>query len=162
MRTVTNTTANTSGKARRKRRLQTVFFILLGTGGATSLLLTAIGSNMNHYYELSAIAAGEAPLDKIIRIGGIVAEHSIERTPETLKVRFVVTDLQRRINVDYQGVLPDLFREKQGVLAKGKLLDKQHFIAEEILAKHDENYLPTEVRDELEKNGYLNHYGEEQ
>lgn len=142
----------------RKQRLQTVIFVMLGISGAVTLLLSALGSNLNHYYELAAIESGEAPLGKTIRVGGLVEKGSLTRTPASLKVVFNITDLQRRLSVTYEGILPDLFREGQGVMATGQLLDKQHFIATQILAKHDENYLPKEVREDLEKSGYYQHY----
>lgn len=144
-------------KPARKRRLLIVGFILLGIGGAAGLLFAALGNNMNHYYELAAIESDEAPIGKTIRIGGMVEAGSIKRTDGSLAVTFAVTDFTRRLSVNYEGILPDLFREGQGVLAKGKLLDKNTFVAEEILAKHDENYMPKEVREELEKSGYYKH-----
>lgn len=144
-------------KPARKRRLLIIGFILLGISGAVGLLFAALGNNMNHYYELTAIEAGQAPVGKTIRVGGMVKAGSIKRTTGSLKLHFVVTDFTRDLTVSYEGILPDLFREGQGVLAKGKLLDKKHFIAEEILAKHDENYMPKEVREELEKTGYYQH-----
>ncbi len=141
----------------RKRRLMLVAFVILGAASAVGLLVAALGNNMNHYYELKMIQSGEAPMGKTIRIGGLVKNGSIVRQTGTLKVSFDVTDLKNQINVRYEGILPDLFREGQGVLAKGKLLDKRHFVAEEILAKHDENYMPKEVKEELEKSGYYKH-----
>lgn len=144
-------------KPARKKRLLIIGFIVLGIGGAVGLLFAALGNNMNHYYELAAIESGEAPMGKTIRIGGMVENGSIKRTENSLKVQFGVTDLSRQLVVQYEGILPDLFREGQGVLAKGKLLDKNTFVAEEILAKHDENYMPKEVREELEKSGYYKH-----
>ncbi len=144
-------------KPARKRRLMIIGFILCGMAMAAALLFAALGSNMNHYYELKAIKAGEAPLGKAIRIGGLVEKGSIQRQAGSLKVVFVITDLRNKIKVTYEGILPDLFREGQGVLAKGKLTDPANFVAEEILAKHDENYMPKEVREELEKSGYYQH-----
>ncbi|MBS9781991.1 MAG: cytochrome c maturation protein CcmE [Gammaproteobacteria bacterium] len=144
-------------KPARKRRLMIIGFILLGMAGAAGLLFAALGNNMNHYYELKAIKSGEAPIGKVIRIGGLVEKGSIKRQTGTLKVDFVVTDMTNKINVKYDGILPDLFREGQGVLAKGTLTDKSNFVAEEILAKHDENYMPKEVKEELEKSGYYKH-----
>lgn len=144
-------------KPARKRRLLIIGFILLGISGAVGLLFAALGNNMNHYYELTAIEAGQAPTGKTIRIGGMVKAGSIKRAKNSLKLQFTVTDFTRDLTVSYEGILPDLFREGQGVLAKGKLLDKQNFVAEEILAKHDENYMPKEVREELEKSGYYQH-----
>ena len=128
--------------------------IIVGVGTAIGLLFAALENNMNHYYELKSIALGEAPLGKNIRIGGMVKKESIKRQPGSLKVRFIITDFQRNIEVSYEGILPDLFRDGQGVLVKGKLLNKNTFVAKEILAKHDENYMPKEVREELEARGY--------
>lgn len=136
----------------------TIIFIITGMGIAVALLLMGLGSNMNHYYELGAVASGEAPIKKTIRIGGLVEEDSIQRHAGSLNITFVVTDFTQRLTVTYEGILPDLFREGQGVLAKGQLLDKQHFMATEILAKHDENYMPKEVREALEKNAKYQHY----
>lgn len=144
-------------KPARKRRLIIIAFILFGVAAAVGLLFAALGNNMNHYYELKSIKAGEAPIGKVIRIGGLVEKGSIKRHDGSLKVDFVVSDLHNKINVQYEGILPDLFREGQGVLAKGKLLGQSDFVAEEILAKHDENYMPKEVKEELEKSGYYKH-----
>lgn len=142
---------------KRKRRLLTIVFILLGVSGAVGLLLTALGNNMNHYYELSAAKADPKLIGKTIRIGGMVEQGSINRHPDSLAVDFRITNFKQHISVRYEGILPDLFREGQGVLAKGKLLDSDHFMAEQILAKHDENYMPKEVQEELEKSGYYKH-----
>ncbi len=141
----------------RKRRLLIVSAIILGVSGAIALLFFALGKNMNHYYELNEIAAGEAPINKAINIGGLVEIGSLKRQADTLKVTFNVTDLQHRIQVDYEGILPDLFREGQGVMAKGLLRNNKLFIADEILAKHDENYMAKEVKAELKKSGYYQH-----
>lgn len=146
---------------KKKKRLKIVLFILVLAIIAISLVFSALGQNMNHYYELSSIKTefqkGNHLVGKTIRIGGMVADNSIKRQEGTLKVDFVITNYQDDINVQYEGVLPDLFREGQGVLAKGELVDKNHFIAKEILAKHDENYMPKEVKEELEKTGYYKH-----
>lgn len=141
----------------KKRRLLIISFIFFAMSGAVGLLLFALGNNLNHYYELTAVTTGEAPIGKTIRIGGMVQKDSIQRSEGTLKVTFNVTDFTHNLTVRYEGILPDLFREGQGVLAKGQLLDKQTFIAEEILAKHDENYMPKAVREELENSGYYKH-----
>lgn len=141
----------------KKRRLMTLVFILCGTTAAVALLFAALGNNMNHYYELNAIKTGEAPTGKVIRMGGLVRNGSITRHVGSLKVDFIVTDTNHDITVQYEGILPDLFREGQGVLAKGVLVDDDHFVATEILAKHDENYMPKEVKEALEKSGYYQH-----
>ncbi|MPV86020.1 cytochrome c maturation protein CcmE [Ostreibacterium oceani] len=142
-------------KPARKRRLITLIAVLVGVSSALSLLLVAKGSNLNHYMEISEVHAGNAPIGKTISIGGLVEAGSIERTAGSLQVVFSVTDTKKNITVHYEGILPDLFREGQGVLARGKLIDKQTFVAHNILAKHDENYLPKEVKAELEKQGYF-------
>ncbi len=142
---------------KRKRRLKIVAFILFTVAGAVALLFMALGNNMNHYYELSAIQKDNTLIGKTIRVGGMVEKGSIQRQENSLKVTFSLTNFKERISVQYEGILPDLFREGQGVLARGKLIDRQHFIAEEILAKHDENYMPKEVKAELEKSGYYKH-----
>lgn len=142
----------------RKRRLLTIVFVITGMAMAVTLLFLALGNNMNHYYELESVASGEAPTHKTIRIGGMVEKGSIQRQSGTLHVQFSVTDFTRSLTVKYEGILPDLFREGQGVLVKGQLIDKRTFMATEILAKHDENYMPKEVREELEKSGKYQHY----
>ncbi len=142
---------------KRKQRLKIVAFIFFAVAGAVALLFMALGNNMSHYYELSAIQKDNTLIGKTIRVGGMVEKGSIQRQENSLKVTFAITNFKDSINVQYEGILPDLFKEGQGVLAKGKLIDKQHFIAEEILAKHDENYMPKEVKEELEKSGYYQH-----
>lgn len=132
----------------RKRRLIQVGAILLGVGAATALAISALGTNMNHFYSPSDILAGKAP-DRQFRIGGIVLEGSTERPPGTLKVNFMVTDRFREVPVRYEGILPDLFREGQSVIATGVLAADGAFEAREVLAKHDENYMPAEVADAI-------------
>ncbi len=150
---------------KRKKKLKIVFFILLATSMAVTLLISALGQNMNHYYELSAIEkefdSNNNLIGKTIRIGGMIRRGSIKKTPHSLKVSFKITNYSESINVEYEGVLPDLFKEGQGVLAKGQLIDRNHFKAIEILSKHDENYMPKEVQEELEKSGYYQHYDED-
>ncbi len=130
---------------KRKQRLAVVFLILLGVGAATSLALTAFQENMLYFYDPTQILAGEAPKGKKIRVGGMVAEGSVKRATDSLKIEFDVTDYQNIITVQYEGILPDLFREGQGIVAIGKMQDNGQFVASEILAKHDENYMPPEV-----------------
>lgn len=138
------------------KRKQRLMLILLGTGGvaaAVMLVLFALGQNMNFFYSPSDIARGEAPVAQQIRAGGMVKEGSVKRDSETLKVSFVVTDYAADVGVEYEGILPDLFREGDGVVAIGRLNESGTIVASEILAKHDETYMPPEVTDALERAG---------
>ena len=128
----------------RKRRLILVLGILAGVGIAGALALNAFKENVMFFFDPSQIAAGQVPAGKRFRLGGMVAKDSVRRTPGSLEVRFVVTDFKHELPVSYTGVLPDLFREGQGVVAHGRLRDGV-FVADEVLAKHDENYMPPEV-----------------
>ena len=132
----------------RQKRMVTVVAILAGVGIATTFALKAFNQNLLYYYSPSQIAQGEAPTNRSFRVGGLVQNNSLHRQPGSLEVTFVVTDFQKEIPVSYTGVLPDLFREGQGIIARGKL-QGNHFVAEEVLAKHDENYMPPEVKDSL-------------
>src|SRR4051794_32689697 len=132
----------------RHKRMVAVVAILAGVGIATSFALKAFNQNLLYYYSPSQIQAGEAPSSRSFRVGGLVENGSVKRLPGSLEVTFTLTDFQQKIPVSYTGVLPDLFREGQGVIARGKL-DGGHFVAEEVLAKHDENYMPPEVKDSL-------------
>jgi cytochrome c-type biogenesis protein CcmE len=133
----------------RHKRMVLVGFLVLGITGATALALSAFQQNMLFFYSPSQIAAGEAPLGYTFRVGGLVAEHSVKRQPDSLEVRFILTDNLHTIPVVYEGILPDLFREGQGIVARGRLEADQLFRAEEVLAKHDENYMPPEVAEAL-------------
>ena len=145
---------------KRKQRLMLVLFLFVGFGAVVGLAMFALTENINLFYNPSQIAAGEAPTGARIRAGGMVLENSVSRNEESLAVRFTLTDYQSEVDVEYQGILPDLFREGQGIVALGKLNNKGVLIADEVLAKHDENYMPPEVADALEKSGYSKH-GEE-
>ena len=129
----------------RRQRLYAVLAIVAGVGAAAALATIAFQDNLLYFYDPSQVAAGEAPTGRTFRIGGMVTEGSLERTEGTLAIRFVVTDFQHSIPVHYEGLLPDLFREGQGVIAHGKLQPSGVFVADEILAKHDEKYMPPEV-----------------
>ncbi|MGI9286737.1 MAG: cytochrome c maturation protein CcmE [Pseudomonadales bacterium] len=135
----------------RKQRLQIVFFILLATALAVGFLMYALRDNINLFYPPSDVAEGKVPFDKNIRLGGMVMPGSIQRSKGSLDIRFTVTDYAEQVNVEYTGILPDLFDEGQGVVATGKLLATGVFQASEILAKHDENYMPPEVAETLKK-----------
>jgi len=129
----------------RTRRALAIAAGLTTLGLASMLVLNAFQSNLVFFFSPSQIAANEAPRDRNFRIGGLVEEGSIKRDGQTLTVNFVVTDLAQRIPVSYTGMLPDLFKEGKGVVAQGKLGSDGVFRAEQVLAKHDENYMPPEV-----------------
>ncbi|HCS28709.1 MAG TPA: cytochrome c maturation protein CcmE [Spongiibacteraceae bacterium] len=135
----------------RRQRLMIVLFIVMAAGLAVALLGYALRQNINLFYPPSAIAAGEAPVGRDIRAGGMVLEGSIQRAADSLDVSFIVTDYQANVPVTYTGILPDLFSEGEGVVVAGQLDDQGVFRASQVLAKHDENYMPPEVSDALEK-----------
>jgi cytochrome c-type biogenesis protein CcmE len=134
----------------RKRRLIAIGLIVVAVGIATALTVFALQQNMTYLFSPSEIDAGKSPADSSFRLGGVVLEHSLQRSPDSLKVDFVVTDRFHNIPVEYTGILPDLFREGQSIVATGKL-QGNHFIASEVLAKHDETYMPKEVADAIAK-----------
>ncbi len=129
-----------------------VLFLVASAGAAVGLALIALKENINLFYSPEEIVSGKAPRDQLIRAGGMVREGSVVRSTTDLQVSFVVSDLQQSdYTVKYEGILPDLFREGQGVIARGRLGEDGVFQAEEVLAKHDENYMPPEVADVIEK-----------
>lgn len=140
---------------RRKKRLMIVGLVLIGVAGATALFLTAFRENLVYFYSPSEIAQGKAPEGRTFRVGGLVKENSLERDEDTLEARFVVTDGAKEVRVVYSGVLPDLFKEGQGVVANGKLTEKGIFRAEKVLAKHDENYMPPEAAEAMKEAGKM-------
>ncbi|MBQ0762724.1 cytochrome c maturation protein CcmE [Marinobacter psychrophilus] len=135
----------------RKKRLTIVLFLLAGLALAVGLTTYALRQNINLFYDPTQIAAGEAPADVRIRAGGMVEEGSVLRDTESLKVAFRVTDFTESVTVEYVGILPDLFAEGQGIVAMGRLNSEGVFVADQVLAKHDENYMPPEVAYALEK-----------
>ncbi|ONN69923.1 cytochrome c maturation protein CcmE [Pseudomonas oryzihabitans] len=137
----------------RRRRLLWILLLLLGVGGAAALALSALQQNINLFYTPSQITRGEAPRDTRIRAGGMVEQGSLVRAADSLAVSFVITDFQREVRVSYAGILPDLFREGQGVVALGRLDDQGRLVADQILAKHDEKYMPPEVSQALRQAG---------
>jgi cytochrome c-type biogenesis protein CcmE len=137
----------------RQRRMILVGLILLGVAGAVAFALTAFRDNMLYFYTPSELSAGKAPKDRVFRLGGMVTEGSFKREPGSLTAQFVLTDYAHNVTVSYTGVLPDLFREGQGVVTRGRLDAQGQFVAEEVLAKHDENYMPPDVADTLAKQG---------
>ena len=118
---------------------------------ATTLVLNAFNSNMVFFFSPSQVVADEAPRERNFRIGGMVEQGSLQRAEKSLTVSFVVTDFAQKVPVTYTGLLPDLFREGKGVVAQGKLGTDGVFRAEQVLAKHDENYMPPEAADALAK-----------
>jgi cytochrome c-type biogenesis protein CcmE len=137
----------------RRRRMMLVGLIVLGVGAAVAFALTAFQENLLYFYTPSDVSAGKAPVDKAFRLGGMVPEGSFKRPPGSMEATFVLTDFASNVTVRYAGVLPDLFREGQGVVTRGRLGTDGVFVAEEVLAKHDENYMPPDVADSLRKQG---------
>jgi cytochrome c-type biogenesis protein CcmE len=135
----------------RYKRMWMVGGILAGVGIAAWLATNAFRENVMFFFDPSQIVAGEAPPDKRFRLGGMVAKGSVEKTVGTLDVHFLVTDFKHTVPVSYSGILPDLFREGQGVVAHGRM-NGGTFVADEILAKHDEKYMPPEVAKSLKDN----------
>ncbi len=138
----------------RKQKLFIILFMLSGIALAVTLMLVALKENINLFYTPTQIAAGEVPKNRTIRAGGMVVEGSVERVKDGLTVRFGVSDGASEIKISYTGILPDLFSEGQGIVALGSVNDQGEFIASEVLAKHDENYMPPEVADAMEKAKY--------
>ena len=134
----------------RRKRMIAVGVLLTGMAITAVLLISAFRQNLLYFYTPTQIANGEAAIDKGIRIGGLVKDGSLQRTEGTLEISFLVTDKVNEIPVKYSGILPDLFREGQGIVARGKMDANGVFVAEEILAKHDENYMPPEAQDALD------------
>jgi cytochrome c-type biogenesis protein CcmE len=139
----------------RKKRLFIILAILAGVGIAVALALSALQQNINLFYTPTQIANGEAPQDTRIRAGGMVEKGSVQRSGDSLDVQFVVTDFAKSVTIRYHGILPDLFREGQGIVALGKLNADGVLVADEVLAKHDENYMPPEVTKALKESGQL-------
>jgi cytochrome c-type biogenesis protein CcmE len=137
-------------KPRTKRALAIVSG-LAALGIASALVLNAFNSNLVFFFSPTQVLAHEAPRDRSFRIGGLVEEGSLQREPTGLTIRFVVTDLAKQVPVTYTGLLPDLFKEGKGVVAQGKLGADGVFRAEQVLAKHDENYMPPEAAEALKK-----------
>ena len=135
----------------RQQRMLAVGLAAAGVAIAAGLTLKAFDENMMFFVEISDVAAGEYPQERNFRIGGLVVEDSIEREEGSLDMRFRVTDMRCELSVTYNGVLPDLFREGQGVVAHGAMGAGEVFIADKILAKHDENYMAPEVAASLAK-----------
>ncbi|MCP9439660.1 MAG: cytochrome c maturation protein CcmE [Nitrospira sp.] len=135
----------------RQKRFAFVGVGLLVLGVATALVLNAFQSNLVFFFTPTQVANGEVPKGRSFRIGGMVEEGSLQREADGLTVRFVVTDTAKRVPVVYKGILPDLFKEGKGAVAQGRLDADGTFVASEVLAKHDENYMPPEAAEALAK-----------
>jgi cytochrome c-type biogenesis protein CcmE len=138
---------------KRKQRLIFVMVLLVGFGAATGLALFAFQKNLLYFYSPSQIASGEVEAGQMFRLGGLVVEGSVERDSDGITTQFKLTDTAGSITVRYTGLLPDLFREGQGIVAQGKINPQGVFVAQEVLAKHDENYMPPEVAEALKEAG---------
>ncbi len=135
----------------RQRRMVLVLGIVGGAGIAGALTLSAFRQNVTFFFDPTQVAAGQVPPGEPFRLGGMVTQGSLKRAPGSLEVRFVVTDFSHDVRVSYTGVLPDLFREGAGVVAHGRLRTDGTFVADEVLAKHDEKYMPPEVARSLKR-----------
>ncbi len=135
-------------KPRRKQRFIVVALILAGVSASVGLTLKALEKNINLFFTPSQVAAGDAPGNINFRVGGMVVVGSVERNPDNLEVTFDLTDTAEAVTVAYSGILPDLFREGQGIVALGSM-QGDRFVADQVLAKHDENYMSPEVSEAL-------------
>ena len=140
---------------KRKKLLFMTLFIVLGAGTATALMLKAFQENLLYFYSPLQVKNGEAPVNRSFRIGGLVVAGSVQRDQNSLLIKFDLTDTVENVTVNYDGILPDLFREGQGIVANGQLGPEGVFQATEVLAKHDENYMPPEVAQALKDAGTL-------
>ena len=139
-----------------KKRIIRISIFFFAISSFSALLIYAFSKNMVYFYTPSQVIENEAPLEKFIKVGGMVKKGSVLRSNNNLKISFKIYDLEQQINVMYEGILPDLFAEGQGVVMTGRLINSNTFIADEVLAKHDENYMPPEVADMMkDANGEL-------
>ncbi|MEM2160952.1 MAG: cytochrome c maturation protein CcmE [Candidatus Nitrosotenuis sp.] len=143
-------------KTLRRRRLYAIIFLVIGASLATCLAIYALGQNMNLYFTPSQIAKGEAPHEHVFRAGGMVVPGSVKRQANSLTVSFILTDYTHQTAVTYTGILPALFREGQGIVVEGKLNSHGVIVANQVLAKHDEKYMPPNIKREQKAN---NAYG---
>lgn len=146
----------------RQQRMLAVGLAAAGVVIAAVLTLRAFEENMMFYIEISEVAKGNVPADRIFRVGGLVVEDSVIRKSGELEIEFTVTDLEAELPILYSGILPDLFREGQGVIAHGRMNDNGKFVADTVLAKHDEQYMPPEVAETLAKHAAAKATAEEQ
>ena len=135
----------------RRQRLILILLMVAGVATAATFALKAFNENLMYFFSTTEVAEGKAPKDAKFRLGGMVVNGSISRPGDGIMVRFDLTDYGKTVTVEYSGILPDLFREGQGIVANGRLNSAGVFVAEEVLAKHDENYMPPEVAESLKK-----------
>ena len=140
-------------RVKRKQRLIFIIILLTGFSCAVALGLYAMRQNIMLFHTPSEVAAGNVPQNKLFRIGGLVVQGSVVKESDGLTTEFNLTDTGETVTVRYTGLLPDLFREGQGIVAQGQLNEKGVFVAQEVLAKHDENYMPPEVAEALKQSG---------
>ena len=138
---------------RKRRRLYVVIGAMVLLSAATALVIGAFRDNLVFFFSPTELLENSIKVGQRIRIGGLVEDGSFVRDEDGLTVHFSITDLNQNIRVSYRGILPSLFREGQGVIVQGRLENSDHFIADEVMAKHDENYMPPEVADALKKSG---------
>ena len=139
--------------AKRKKTLYILIALVVGVGIAVGLATYALRQNINLFYTPTQLAQAEAPEGQRLQVGGLVMQGSVRREPDSLAVRFTITDLKEQVDVTYTGILPDLFREGQGIVANGRFVNGM-VEAEEVLAKHDETYMPPQVKEAIEKAGH--------
>ena len=135
----------------RSKRLIILLVAMMLLGGAAMLILTGLNEGATFYYTPSEVAAGKAPVNKTFRVGGMVEVGSFQRERDGVTVHFAITDTGKTIPVTYKGILPDLFKENSGAVVQGRLETDGGFTATEVLAKHDENYMPVEAKDAIER-----------
>lgn len=133
----------------RQKRLMFVLLAVIGVGLAALLITKALQSNLTYFYTPEQVSKGEVEVGQLARIGGMVKKDSLNRKEGDLGVEFLVTDNKADLRVRYNGILPDLFKEEQGTVAKGRLQENGVFLAEEVLAKHDEDYVPPEIAETM-------------
>jgi cytochrome c-type biogenesis protein CcmE len=129
----------------RKKRLGLILLMVAGVAVGIGLALKSLDENIMFFFTPTEVMAGKAPQNKLFRMGGMVVNGSVNRPGDGLTVKFDLTDNEQQVTVSYAGILPDLFREGQGIIANGKLDETGEFVAQEVLAKHDENYMPPEL-----------------
>jgi len=138
-------------KTIRKQRLYLIIAMVIAVMGAVAFALKAFNENLMYFYSVTQVANNEVPKNQAFRLGGMVVKGSVKRPGDGLTVFFDLTDYESVVTVNYTGILPDLFREGQGIVSTGRLNADQVFVADEVLAKHDENYMPPEVSESLKK-----------
>jgi cytochrome c-type biogenesis protein CcmE len=131
----------------RKKRLGLILLMVAGVATGVGFALKAMNENIMFFFTPSEVVTGKAPADRLFRMGGMVVAGSVHRPGEGLTVHFDLTDNEKVVTVQFAGILPDLFREGQGIIANGRLNESGEFVADEVLAKHDENYMPPELAD---------------